>query len=154
MVKARYVHRIRRRQGYTLVELVMVLVIAATLAAIAAPRFAAASARNRTVAAASRIEADLRLAQQRARASSAEYAVSFNIARDTYKLGAEADAHNVDIGASPYESDIESADFGGDGVVRFNAFGVPDTGGTLRVVGGGVALSVTLDAGTGEVTVR
>lgn len=132
----------------------LVLVIVAVLGAIAGPRFAAAAARGHAQAAADRIAADLNLARERARATSATYSISFNPNSDYYKLSNGSTAQVIDLSREPYTCDLNNVNFNGGGVVQFNAFGVPDTGGSLRVTGGGVTYTLTLDAQTGEVTVQ
>ena len=55
--------------GFSLLELVVVMVIVAILAAIATPRYGKAVARYRTASAARKIAADLTFARKRARIS-------------------------------------------------------------------------------------
>lgn len=144
----------RRAQAFSLLELVMVLLIMAVLAGIAAPRFASAAANNRARAAADRIAADLELAREQARATSASCSVAFSTTTESYTIKSANDAVAVDISRSPYESGIDSADFAGRPVFSFNAFGVPDTSGTIVVSGGGQTFTVAVAAGTGEVSIR
>lgn len=132
----------------------MVLVIIAVVAGIAAPRLANAAANQRAQAAAQRVAADLELARERAKASSAVYAVSFDLPTQTYKLGTGNSSDTVDLSRSPYQTQRMTADFSGRAVVSFNAFGVPDSGGSVGVQGGTTSYTVTLAAESGEVTVQ
>lgn len=132
----------------------MVLVIMVVLAGIAGPRFAAAAANNRARAAADRVASDLELARERARAASVTYTVSFNPTLDRYKLGSGSDDGSIRLDVAPYDCDLLSASFNGSPTVQFNAFGVPDQAGTIQVSGGGVSYTITVAAGTGEVSVH
>jgi len=144
----------RRAGAFSLIELVIVLLIMAVLAGIAAPRFASAAANNRARAAADRIAADLELAREQARATSATCSVTFNVSNESYKIISTNEAFDVDLSRSPYESGIDSVDFAGRSAVSFNAFGVPDTAGQVQVSGGGLKFTVTVAAETGEVSIR
>lgn len=124
----------RIADGFTLLELVIVLVIVGVLAAIALPRFAQASDRQRLNVAAERIRADLALAQSRARSASQTSTMSFDTAAESYTLDAVGgDAITVQIGETPYEVDLVSATFNGSSTVQFNGFGVPISTGTITV---------------------
>lgn len=142
------------RHGFSLIELVIVLVIVSVVGAIAGPRFATAAAQNRARAAADRVAADLELAQARARASSADVSVSFNVATESYKIGTGSEATTVDLSRPPYSTQIDQAIFTGGSAVRFNAFGVPDSSGSILISGGGLSFDISVAAETGEVTVQ
>ena len=70
--------------GFSLVELVLVMVIIGVVAAIALPRFAQANARQQLEAAANRVASDLEKARHEARASSNLVAISFNTSDNSY----------------------------------------------------------------------
>jgi Tfp pilus assembly protein FimT len=147
-------------RSFTLGELVLVLAIIATLALIAAPRFANATARYRSELAAGRIVADLALAKSQARASSLAYTVSFDAATNSYEYfdGTEialADAIKiVQLDEPPYNAAITSAVFGADDEIVFDGYGVPDSGGAVVVRVGGYEHTVQLDPDTGEASVQ
>ena len=147
-------------RAFTLTELVLVLAIIATMALIAAPRFANATARYRSELAAGRIVADLTLARSQARASSRSYTVSFDAAANSYKYfdGTEvalADAiETVHLDEPPYDAAITSAVFGADEEIVFDGYGVPDSAGAVIVRVGGYEHTVQLDADTGEASVQ
>ena len=145
--------------GFTLVELMTVLVIIVTFAAIAVPRYGASLARYRVDAAARRIAADLAYARAAARAGSAPRTVTFDAAGDRYALssvvaaGRRAGPYDVSLQEEPYSAFILSADFGGDASVVFSGYGVPDSGGTVVVTSGAASKTVTLSNASGVVTI-
>lgn len=148
-----------RRSGFSLVELVMVIVIIAMLASIAAPRFANATERYRVQLAAARLQADLLYARERAMATGKSLSVVVDPDAGTYTIGGVADPDHllpqftVNLAAEPYSIRIVTADFGGTGKLNINGFGVPGAGGTIRLSGGAGDITVTVDSGTGAVSV-
>ena len=63
------------------------------------------------------------------------------------------ETYTVRLNASPYAVSLASADFGGDERVVFNAYGLPDTGGTITVQSGNSQHTVTLDPDSGKASV-
>lgn len=149
----------RNLRGVTLVELVMVVVILAIMAAVAVPRVARSVSGHRIDAAALRIVGDLRLAQQRARQISASQTVSFDVNSGSYSLTGmagldrPAGTYTVRLVDPPYEVQLLSANFGGDALLVFDGWGVPDSGGTVVLQGGDCLKTITVAAGSGKVSV-
>ncbi len=134
----------RKRLGFTLVELVIVIIIIGIVSAIALPRFANASARQQLSTAATRVIADLELARTRARAASQTVSVTFDTTNDQYQfnnIGGEATL--IDLGESPYRVSIDTARFGDSKIASFNGYGVTANSGV-----------VTLSNSSGQVTVK
>jgi len=149
-----------RHGGFSLLELVLVLAIIATLAAIAAPRYQTALVRYRADLAARRIVADLALAQSNAKAASSSRSVAFSIGANNYQmpdlppLDGTSGSYIIELSEKPYEADITSADFGGDQEVIFNGWGIPDSGGTVVLTVGPEQRTVTVDAESGKAKVE
>jgi len=147
-----------RRRGVSLLEIAVVLVITAILAAIALPKYAAAIARYRLDSAARRICADLALARSHARLTSTTQPVVFNPANATYQLPGIAGLDNsatstVNLSADPYQVTLSSVDFGGGASqVTFDAYGSPTStaGGTIVVTSpAGETRTIIVDGYTG-----
>jgi len=149
-----------RRSGFSLLELVLVLAIMATLAAIAVPRYQASLARYRADLAARRIVADLAFARSAAKASSSSRRVKFFVNSDLYRLfelqplDGVGDNYDVALFEKPYEADIISANFGADDQIIFDGWGIPDTGGAVVLTVGPEQRTVTVDAESGKAKVE
>lgn len=152
--------RTNSRHGFSLLELVLVLAIIATMAAIAAPRYAASAVRYRADLAARRIVADLALAQSTAKANSSSRRVKFFVNSDQYRLfdlqplDGDSSYYNINLSERPYEADITSVDFGTDDQIIFDGWGVPDSGGTVVLTVGSEQRTVVVDGETGKATIQ
>lgn len=146
-------------RGFSLVELIVVMVILSLMASVAVPRFANSLARRRVEFAAARIVSDLRLAQREARLASQTRTVSFDVAAGTYTLLSVADLNHpteyvVKLADPPYEATLMSVDCGGDTEIKFDGYGVPDSGGTVVVTSRGHRITITVDATSGRASVQ
>ena len=131
------------RAGFTLVELVLVLIIVGIVAAIAMPRFAQATARQQLDAAADRLVRDFEKAQHDARATINQVAMTFDTADNSYTVTqANGDTVVVQLDESPYQVAIKKATFNDVSAMSFNGYGVPSSAG-----------AVTLESSTGSVVV-
>ncbi|HEX8911647.1 MAG TPA: GspH/FimT family pseudopilin [Humisphaera sp.] len=146
--------------AYTLIEVVLVLAIAAVVAGVAVPRFGNATARYRADTAARRICADLAQAQAYAKYTGSTQTVTFAPTAKTYQVSGVSDlsrsgrTYQVDLADAPYRATAVSASFGGSAAVSFDAYGNPSPAstGTVTVRVGTVTRTVTMDATSGRAT--
>ena len=149
-----------RGRGFTIIELIIVLAIAAVLATLAAPRYINSINRYRADVAARRIAADLALAQSRARATSSSRVVAFDLSHNNYRLNGEADpdsllkTYTVELSAEPYRVAISTVSFGGNATLSFNGYGVPDSSGSVQIKCGKEQRTIDIDGGTGVTSIR
>jgi prepilin-type N-terminal cleavage/methylation domain-containing protein len=149
-------HLLRSAGAFSLVELVLVMVIISIFAAMAVPRFAGALTRRRVDAAAQRVQADLALAQRRAKLLSESQTVKFDPDANSYMLvdmenpDHAGEGYTVSLSEEPYKALITSVDLGGDKMIVFDGYGAPDSGGTIAIQLGDTAKTVTIMAATGR----
>jgi prepilin-type N-terminal cleavage/methylation domain-containing protein len=164
-------HKRDRRPGFTLVELLIVLVIMAIVAAMALPMTSGIPA-TRVIAAARLVAADLEFAQQESIVHADDPCLlKLNQGTGTYWV-ARVSAPDTPIAdpANPAATlsvtfgggranhlggvSISSYDFDGDAELRFDAFGQPDqtTAATIVLASDGVTMTISVDPQTGEVT--
>jgi prepilin-type N-terminal cleavage/methylation domain-containing protein len=150
-----------RHKAFSFLELVMVTIILAIVAAIAAPRYANAMALQRLEAAAQRVANDLALAQRRAKFTSTTQTIDFDVLGDFYAIVGVQDPDRpatpyvVTLSDEPYGATIDSADFAGNTNLIFTGFGVPENGngGTIVIRSGNRQKTITVDGVTGRATI-
>lgn len=147
----------------TAIELVLVLGIVVTLAAIAVPRYVNSIARYRVDAAARRIAADLAYAQNAARAGSTSVTLAFNLSTSSYSVSGVPDlsrptaSYAVNLATDPYTSKLNSVSFpNGQNAVQviFDGYGYPNSAGTIVLTSGVFSKTVLLDPSSGKVTIQ
>lgn len=165
------------RTGYTMIEVVLVMLVMGILAAAAAPRYSRMVSRFRVEAAARRIVADLGQVRARAMAIGAATGeeVSFYSATDRYQMHGDPDPNHpnqeywVEFSKTAYPVDLVSATFTnieGDTsseLMRYNMYGFPESGsseavplasGEIVVALGGQLRTVVINSVTGKASVQ
>lgn len=146
--------------GFTLIELTLVLAIAATLLAIAVPRYNRALMNYRADTAATQIVAAFERARQEARTSSSPRTVRFNTAnhtcavligaaQDVGQLDSQEPTHRVRLDQSPFYAQLAKVDFNGENLVTFNGYGQATSSGHVVIKAGQLTRTITLDAQSG-----
>jgi len=159
MPKPCNVHTTICRQGMTLVDTLVTVLIVAILAAVSVPRFGATIDRYRSEAAAFRIQADLRWVRQQAVSRSASHTVEFVPATNSYRVAGLEDLNRsgqpyiVNLSEPPYRVELVSSVSGADGHIQFDRFGQPDDAATITVAAGGIRRTVIVDPDTGLASV-
>jgi len=169
--------RMTGRGGYTMIEVVVVMLVMGILAAVAAPRYSSSTARFRAEAAARRVVADINFVRTRAmmKGSVAEGWISFFPDTEEYKMSAtpNPDRPNseywVDLTKTAYPAEIlsvlftNSAGFSGNGIVQFDMYGTPLVGNApqapmsssaIVVASGRVTRVVAIDPATGKASIQ
>ncbi len=152
-----------RTQGFTMAEIIVIIVILAICAAVIIPRVAGASD-MKAMAAARLVASDLQYAQNEAVTSQNSVTVTFTPAGDSYSLSNASgtlihpmtkSAYIVNFATQPGFSnlDIVSASFAGSATVTFDAMGSPDQGGTVELMAGSSRYRVRVAATIGNVSV-
>lgn len=146
-----------QRPGFTIFELVVVLLIMGIFTAVTAPTFFDSMLFHRVESAARRVKADLELARSQARLTSATQTVTFT--NSTYTISNTKNLDNpnylyyVDLTKQPYVLDSAIANFSNLSKVSFDGYGTPSSGGTVVLKAKTHTCTVTVDATTGSVTI-
>jgi len=147
------------RGAFTLVDLIVTVMIIATLAAVATPRFFDSLNDMQARTAARRIQTDLNYAREAAMSESKTLTVSFTPGSGSYSipglthLNHPGQMYAINLSQSPYSASIVSATLGGDADVVFDRFGHPDSGGTITVQSGSFQTTVTINADSGKASI-
>lgn len=148
------------RSGYSLLETIVTVLTIGILAAAAMPRFVGATRRVQAESAAKKVVADLLYARRQARSQGSSETVTFDLPNHTYYCSSAAGIDKVSsvlrvkLDQSPFDCRIVSANFGGQPLVRFNAYGVPQAGGTITLQCGDQQRVVAVDAGAGKAALQ
>lgn len=152
--------RVEAARGFSLVELIAVIVIVATLAVISVPRFSNSLALQRVEAAARRIIVDLAFAQRHAKSSNVAQTVRFDPVSGEYSLvGMPHPDHpsleyKVFLKEEPYGVVLVSADFGSEQEIIFDIYGMPDSGGSVVIRVGSQLRTIVVDADSGKASAQ
>ncbi|MBL8877856.1 MAG: hypothetical protein JNG88_01950 [Phycisphaerales bacterium] len=131
------------------------MLIIATVASAAIPRFGNTLGRRRLMMAAQRLQQDIKLAQAKAIQTSAPYLVRFNEGNCLYKIttGTRAatglDHATVNLGEEPYSMSALEASYTPGKTLAIDGFGVLDQAGTVTLIYGREVIIITLDTDGG-----
>lgn len=142
------------RAGFTLLELLLALVIAAALMAVVMPQFAPAIARAQLYSAARDVASALRHARGQAMITGRESAFELDVERRTYRVSTRAKAYRLpsSITVSLYTTLTDTVNEA-QGRIRFFPDGSA-TGGRVTLAGGGQQRVVDVNWLTGAVRIR
>jgi prepilin-type N-terminal cleavage/methylation domain-containing protein len=162
-----------KREGFSFVELVLVMAIIAIVAGIAIPRYAHAIASYRAATAAHRVVSDIYLAQSSARGTSSSAQVVFSPGPNggytmagVKDLETGADTYTVSLAVEPYLAQMVSATtnsstkgtksaVAGQSVrLTFDGYGVGDADLTVVIQSGSEQRTVRFDRAAGRCAVQ
>jgi prepilin-type N-terminal cleavage/methylation domain-containing protein len=144
--------------GFSLIEVVIVVVIIGILATIAVPKFADASSGRRLSAASKVIQADLEIVKKRARATSKPHTIKFYPDQEFYVVveGTDVARENIvlyrDLSIEPYSLEINRTNLGSGQVSIITPFGDVSPGFTVQIRDQGTDVNVVVSgvASTGD----
>jgi general secretion pathway protein H len=142
-----------RVQGFTLLEIIVVMVIAALAVAVAAPNFQPAIAHMQLQAATRDVASALRHARTQALSRGEEAEFSLNVRRHFYKVSGRAKPYGLpdSVRLSLFTADFLMEE--GQGAIVFFPDGSA-TGGRVSLEAGGKKRMVDVNWLTGAVTIR
>ncbi|MDA1049412.1 MAG: prepilin-type N-terminal cleavage/methylation domain-containing protein [Planctomycetota bacterium] len=152
--------RFHQPDGFTLAELVIVVLIIGILSAATVPKLLDSVELYHAEAAAKRIKIDIEMARRVAKSNSAAQLIDFDTVNHSYTLPGVPDLkhagsnYTVDLTVAPYASSLAVVNFNGGDDVTFDGYGVPDNAGTIEVRAGSYRRIISVEATTGKVTIQ
>lgn len=150
----RFSTRVMNRSGISLAELVIVALVMGIMAAVAAPRFAAALQYHQVEMAAKRIVADLEATRSLAYTTGVTQRFAVETSQNRYRLVGIVDPDRpteadtvVELSSAPYHCTISSATAT---EVAFNGHGLPNRTLQIVIASSGLQRTVTVNATSGR----
>ncbi len=148
-----------KQSGFSIIELVVVLLVMGIVAAAATPSFYVSLRHHELETAARRLALDLEQARHAARVKSQTESLTFTSAT-TYALSSgvaslksAGQTYSVDLAAMPYDLDSVTVNLGGPTTISFDGYGNASVGGTIVLALGNQTRTVTLNSTNGQITV-
>ena len=158
-----------QRRAYTLVEVLIVVVIVATLAVVALPAVSTTLDSMKATALAREIAADMRYAQTLALKTGVRHRVSFWTDGQAYAVrrenGSAWDLCTHPVTKKPWEMTLDDksryagltlkdSQFGSSDYLYYEKFGAPEAGGFVTFTLGGVTHTINVAPLSGKITVN
>ena len=130
--------QVSKRVGFTLIELIIVMLVVGILAAAGTPVFFDSLAFHRVESAARRIVVDLNQAKNQAVTTSSPQQIQFTTDSNSYvlpglqDLNHPSESYSVDLSEGPYFAQLSSVDIQGGTELQFNHFGTANKDGRNR----------------------
>ena len=147
------------RNAFSLIELIIVMMVIAILAAVGTPHFFDSLKSHHVESAAKRIVFDLSQAKQRAVATGAPQSVLFTPSSHSYTLAGVQHldrspiTYMVELSQTPYFVSLSIVDFQGSTDLQFDHYGMADADGQIVISAGAHQRTINFTAATGEVSV-
>lgn len=146
-----------RSGGFTIMELMVVLLVMGIVAAVATPRFYASLQYHQIETAARRLVQDLEHVRHVARIKSQPQTLTFTNAT-TYTLSpgiaslkSSTQTYSVDLSQNPYGLERVTLQLGGATLITFDGYGNASVGGTIVLELGDQTRTVSLDNSNGTI---
>ena len=149
-----------RPVAFTLIEVVLLVVIIATVMLIGMGTYSSSITHRGLEAAVDRLCLDLALARQHAITTGTSQSVTFSPGTGEYSTPGMLDpdrasrTYSVDLSVDPYQASIVSAVCGTDSEIIFDRYGVPDSLGRITLEVGDRRETVRIEEGTGVIRVE
>ena len=150
--------RYLKEDGFTLVELVMVLVILGLVGVAVIPKFNVAGTNVSTVA--TQLRSDVRYAQEIAMSKHKVKSITFSPYQSSYSFSppdpTDPSVTQRRLPANSRVSITDTSNGGSPVTFAFNSLGEPTVGagGWVRLSGGGVTKTITVEAKTGRAVIQ
>ncbi len=152
-------YALNNRSGFSLIEMVTVVLIIGILSAVAVPKIYDSMDSYRLKLAAETIAADLKYARQQAISRSQSITVTFDLVNESYTISEIPDrnhpdrAYAVSLTDSASPADIVSVSPTPATAITFNQYGIPASEATVTLDVGGTQKSVIVHASSGRISI-
>jgi hypothetical protein len=135
------------RTAFTLIEIAIVVTVTGTVMVLSLSTLSRSLDVHRMEAGTQRIATDIDKTRRNAIFTGAASTITFDLTNNRYTLTTDA---NRNVMMDAYQVSLLGVDFGGDAIVSFDGFGLPDSGGALSLTAGSATGVVLMDGSSGE----